>query len=97
MTTVAASPSALEVLAKIASVGAVHNVLDDGSCVIEHVSLRQLDGPDVRVDDCPCARGVETLPVDESGQPVIAELGGGQYISSARHTLGDVVRDVLEA
>ncbi|HMV67848.1 MAG TPA: hypothetical protein PLY51_12840 [Microthrixaceae bacterium] len=93
----AANPSALEVLKKVASVGVAMNVLDDGASVLEHVSLRQLDGPDVRVDDCPCGRGVETLPVDESGQPVIAELGGGQYISSARHTLGDVVRDVLEA
>ncbi len=93
----AAAPTPLEVLAKIASVGAVHNVLDDGCCVVEHVSLRQLDGPDTRVDDCPCPRGVETLEVDESGQPVIVDLGGGQYISSARHTLGDVVRDVLDA
>lgn len=79
-----------EVLAAIAGHDAVMQYLDSGVCVIEHVSVRDPDGPDRRLDSCPCAR---VLDPGLAGQ----ELGGGQYVSSARHTLADVVRDVVEA
>jgi hypothetical protein len=74
------------VLAAIAGHDAVMQYLDSGVCVIEHVSVRDPAGPDRRLDSCPCAR---SLPAGEG-----SELGGGQYVSSARHTLADVVRDV---
>lgn len=76
------------VLAAIRGHDAVMQYLDSGVCVIEHVSVRDPDGPDRRLDSCPCARA---LAPGEAGQ----ELGGGQYVSSARHTLADVVRDVV--
>lgn len=89
--------TAQEVLEAIARFEPAMHVLDDsGAAVIEHVSKRNPDGPDTRVDSCPCSRGPETLPVGEDGEtPVYADLGGGQYVSSARHTLGDVVRDLV--
>lgn len=79
---------AYEVLATIAGHDAVMQYLDSGVCVIEHVSLRDPAGPDRRLDSCPCGRGPDP---DAPGQ----ELGGGQYVSSQRHTLADVVRDVV--
>lgn len=81
--------SAEEVLAAIAGHDAVMQYLDSGVCVIEHVSLRDPAGADRRLDSCPCDRG---LAPDVPG----AELGGGQYVSSTRHTLADVVRDVAK-
>lgn len=81
--------TAEEVLAAIAGHDAVMQYLDAGVCVIEHVSLRNPDGRDRRLDSCPCERGPDP---DAPG----AELGGGQYVSSARHTLADVVRDVAK-
>lgn len=75
-------------LAAVASVDAVMHVLD--SHVVQHVSLRNPDGPDSRVDACPCHRGTDTVSPGE-----IVELGEGQYLSSGRHTLADVVRDVV--
>jgi hypothetical protein len=78
------------VLAAIAEHDAVMQYLDSGVCVIEHVSVRDPQGPDRRLDSCPCARVLET---GQAGP----ELGGGQYVSSARHTLADVVRDVVAA
>ena len=80
-------PSA--VLAAIGRHNAVMQYLDSGICVIEHVSQRNPDGPDRRLDSCPCDRGPDP---DAPG----AELGGGQYVSSPRHTLADVVRDVAK-
>lgn len=79
--------TAEQVLTAIAGHDAVMQYLDSGVCVIEHVSRRDPDGPDQRLDSCPCDRGPHP---DRPGQ----ELGGGQYVSSARHTLADVVRDV---
>jgi hypothetical protein len=76
-----------EVLARIAANPAVMGYLDSGACAVEHVSTRSKKGADVRVDDCPCAREVT------DGEDV-RELGGGHYISSPTHTLGDLVRDV---
>jgi len=83
-----ASPE--QVLAVIAAHDAVMDYLDSGVCVIQHVSLRNPDGPDRRLDSCPCDR------VLEPGEPGGQELGGGQYVSSPRHTLADVVRDVAK-
>lgn len=79
---------AADVLAAIADHDAVMQYLDSGACVIQHVSLRDPGGPDKRLDSCPCDR------VLEPGEPGGQELGGGQYVSSPRHTLADVVRDV---
>lgn len=67
---------------------AVMQYLDSGVCVVEHVSVRDPAGPDRRLDSCPCDRGLEPGMTG-------AELGGGQYISSVRHTLADIVRDVV--
>jgi hypothetical protein len=79
-------PDAAAVLAAIARHNAVMQLLDSDPCTIEHVSLRDPNGPDRRIDLCPCGRGPDGVG---------AELGEGQYISSARHTLADVVRDVM--
>jgi hypothetical protein len=80
-------------LAAVAAIDAVMQALD--SHVLQHVSLRNPDGADSRLDGCPCRRGSDTVA---SGELVeLVELGGGQYLSSGRHTLGDVVRDALPA
>lgn len=79
-------PNAMAVLEVIARHDAVMQLLGSEVCAIEHVSVRNPDGPDDRLDTCPCARGRDVEPI---------ELGGGQYVSSARHTLADVVRDAL--
>jgi hypothetical protein len=63
--------------------------------VLQHVSQHTADG-EIRLDRCPCPRGVDGLPTDEIGRPVIDQLGDGQYVSSVRHTLADLVRDVIE-
>lgn len=76
------------VLAAVAAIDAVMQALDGH--VLQHVSLRNPDGADSRLDACPCHRGAETVAADE-----FVELGGGQYLSSGRHTLGDVVRDAV--
>jgi hypothetical protein len=60
--------------------------------VLQHVSLRNPDGADTRLDSCPCLRGADTVAAGE-----LVELGDGQYLSSGRHSLGDVVRDALSA
>jgi len=75
-----------EVLAVLLASPVVMGMLDSGPCVIEHVSVRDPAGPDKRTDPCPCDRG---LP---DGEPAV-ELGGGHYVSSLRHTLGDLLRD----
>lgn len=82
--------TASDVLAVVAVNDAVMQQL--GAVVLIHVSHRNPDGPDGRVDACPCSRGVDSIPAD-SADP--AELGGGQYLSSGRHTLADVVREAL--
>lgn len=84
-----------QVLARIAAYGHGMGALDDPAAgVLLHVSKHTDDG-DVRLDACPCARGEETLPKDEIGRPVVPVLGDGQFVSSGRHTLGDLVRDVV--
>lgn len=83
-----------EVLAVIAAHGPIMSVMGSPStAVIQHVTKHTADG-DVRLDSCPCPRGLETLPVDELGRAVLEQLGEGQYLSSARHTVADLVRDV---
>lgn len=76
-----------QVLAAIAGHDAVMQYLDSGVCAIEHVSERNPTGADRRLDGCPCDR------VLAAGEQAV-ELGGGQYVSSPRHTLADVVRDI---
>lgn len=82
------SLKAEDVLRLLAEHPHVMGTLDSGTCAIEHVSLRDPDGPDKRLDSCPCGR------VLAKGEAV-PELGGGQYVSSPRHTLADLVRDVV--
>jgi hypothetical protein len=85
------------VIGLLAAHDAVMAVLDDPrSSVLQHVSQHTTDG-EVRLDACPCPRDVEGLPVDDIGRPVLVQLGEGQYISSVRHTLADLVRDVTGA
>lgn len=89
--------TAEQVLALIAAHDHAMGVLGDPSAaVIQHVSQHTDDG-EVRLDACPCSRGVDGLPTDELGRPVLEQLGGGQYLSSVRHTLADLVRDVTGA
>ena len=90
MTTGAPGPTAGEVLAVIAAHDAVMQQL--GESVVQHVSRRDPDGPDVRLDTCPCSLGPDSFDPAADGP---AELGGGQYLSSRRHTLADVVREAL--
>ena len=88
--------TAKTVLRFLAAFPAAMNLLDSPSISsLQHVKLRVPDGPDIRLDKCPCARGLETLPVDAAGQPIIPELGGGQYVSSGLHFYGDLIRDVM--
>lgn len=84
------------VLNVIADNAAAMGYLDSGPCTVEHVSQRVSDGPDVRLDTCPCARTVDA-PDARTDDPAekLRELGGGQYVSSERHTIADLVRDVL--
>lgn len=84
------------VLKMVAGNAAAMSYLDSGPCVLEHVSQRVTDGADVRLDTCPCDRASEP-PDPRTDDPAekIRELGGGQYVSSQRHTIGDLVRDVL--
>lgn len=86
----------LDVLKAIEANAAAMSYLDSGPCTIEHVSQRVTDGPDVRLDTCPCGRTVDA-PDPRTDDPAerLRELGGGQYVSSARHTIGDLVRDAL--
>lgn len=83
--------SADVVLRLLAADPYVMGVLDSGPCHLQHVTLHVVDGPDERVDSCPCER--DNYPYTERDIP----LGGGQRISSPTHTLGDLVRDVLDA
>lgn len=88
--------TAEEVLTAIANNSAVMSYLDGGPCTIVHVSVSQADGPDLRVDVCPCTR--RTAPPDpRTDDPVerLRHLGEGQYLSSDVHTVGDLVRDAL--
>jgi hypothetical protein len=82
--------SAEAVVAIVAASDAVMHALEVQ--VLQHVSLRNPDGADSRLDSCPCHRGPDTVEAGES-----VELGGGQYLSSGRHTLADVVRDAAGA
>ena len=82
------SLTAEDVLRVLADSPVVMGLLDSGPCVLEHVSMRDRKGADKRLDSCPCARA---LADDEDP----GELGGGQYVSSPRHTLADLVRDVV--
>lgn len=83
-----------DVLRLLAGNAHVMGVLDAGPCVVQHVSRRVVDGPDERLDGCPCARNVHQLD-DADSTARLRELGGGQYVSSPNHTLGDLVRDVI--
>ena len=83
-----ATPEA--VVAAVAAIDAVMQSLD--AHIVQHVSLHNPDGADPRLDACPCHRGPDTVAAGE-----IVELGEGQYLSSGRHTLADVVRDVVGA
>ena len=80
-----AAVDAAAVLALIARHDAVMQMLASEVCVIEHVSQRDPKGADARLDACPCGR-------EAVGG---AELGEGQYVSSERHSIADVVRDVV--
>jgi hypothetical protein len=86
-----------DVLALIAKHPHVMGTLDSGTCAIEHVSRRIADGPDERIDTCPCERRITPPEVlsDTTEAQRLRELGGGQYVSSPRHTLGDLVRDAV--
>jgi hypothetical protein len=77
--------SPLQVLQVLADNPAVMSYLDAGPCTLEHVSRHVPDGADERLDTCPCERVAEGSP-----------LGEGQYVSSERHTVGDLVRDALD-
>ena len=81
--------SAEQVLAFIAGNAYVMGVLDAGPCALQHVTLHVVDGPDARVDACPCDR--TNYPQTELDLP----LGGGQRVSSPTHTIADLVRDVV--
>jgi hypothetical protein len=81
--------SAQQALAALLNSPVAMGVLDSGPCTLEHVSLRNPDGPDVRQDSCPCDRKLA-----KGEKPI--ELGEDLYVSSSRHTLGDLVRDVLK-
>lgn len=88
--------NAEEILQLLADNPAAMDLLDSGACVIEHVSKRVKDGPDVRLDTCPCDRSIDPPdPRDDDPAEKVRELGGGQYVSSQRHTIGDLVRDAL--
>jgi len=88
--------SAEDVLKLIAGHPHVMGVLDSGACAIQHVSKRNVDGPDERLDTCPCGRKLpsEVLSGDVAGARE-RDLGGGQYISSTTHTLADLVREAV--
>ncbi len=85
-----------DVLRLIAEHPHVMGTLDSGTCAIEHVSERNADGADKRLDACPCDRKFAKGDLAAMGEAErkLLELGEGQYISSPRHTLGDLVRDV---
>jgi hypothetical protein len=87
-----------EVLAVVAAHPHVMGTLDSGTCAIQHVSRRRKDGPDERLDGCPCGREFADGELDALDEPTrkLLDLGGGQYVSSPLHTLGDLVRDVVE-
>lgn len=90
------APDAAAVLRKVSTFDAGMHALDDPtSAVLQHVSLRVPDGADKRLDDCPCGRGLDTR--EDVVDPKEFELGGGQYLSSGRHTYADIVRDVTGA
>lgn len=85
-----------EVLKSLAANPHVMGTLDGGACAIQHVSRRVVDGPDERLDTCPCDRKLNPAAVlsDTTEAQRLRELGNGQYVSSPTHTLGDLVRDV---
>lgn len=87
-----------QVIQLIANNPAVMGFLDSGPCTLEHVSERVTDGADVRHDSCPCDRqsGSPDTRTDDPAEK-LRELGGGQYVSSERHTIGDLVRDAAGA
>lgn len=92
-TTPSGTPAtAAGVLEVIAAHDAVMQQL--GMSVVQHVSRRNPDGPDERLDTCPCTLGPDSFDPVVDGTP---ELGGGQYLSSRRHNLADVVREALAA
>lgn len=88
--------NASDVLKALSAHAHVMGTLDGSPCAIQHVSRRRADGPDERLDACPCDRAFaagEVEALDEAPRKLL-ELGGGQYVSSPTHTLGDLVRDV---
>ena len=88
--------SADEVLEMIAANPAVMGMLDSGPCTLEHVTERVADGPDERRDACPCDRSAPAPdPRTDDPNERLRELGGGHYVSSERHTIGDLVRDAV--
>jgi hypothetical protein len=94
-----------QVLALVAAHPHVMGTLDSGACAIQHVSLRVADGADERLDSCPCdrrftadelaAHAAAPAGSPEEAAAKLLQLGGGQYVSSPTHTLGDLVRDVV--
>lgn len=88
--------SAESVLQLIADNPAAMSYLDGGPCTLVHVTKAQPDGPDERVDGCPCTRRTP-MPDARTDDPVerLRHLGEGQYLSSDVHTVGDLVRDAL--
>jgi hypothetical protein len=89
--------SAEQVLQIIADNPHVMGVLDGGACAVQHVSRRVTDGPDERLDSCPCDRKLHSTPVlgDVGAAEKLRELGNGHYVSSPTHTYADLVRDAL--
>lgn len=85
-----------DVLKSLAAHAHVMGTLDGSPCAIQHVSRRRADGPDERLDTCPCDRVFAAGEVEALDEPArkLLELGGGQYVSSPTHTLGDLLRDV---
>jgi hypothetical protein len=86
------------VLAQLAAHPHAMGTLEGGPCTIQHVSRRVADGPDERLDKCPCDRKLteDDLATLSDSERRNLDLGNGQYISSPTHTLADLVRDVLK-
>jgi hypothetical protein len=86
-----------ELLQHLADNPHVMGVLAAGPCTIQHVSKRVEDGPDERVDTCPCTRKLTKADIAELPEHdrKLLDLGGDLYVSSPAHTYADLVRDAL--